>query len=94
MSQPSILSHASDVVVFTMLKHNVTGGYVGHEKFEQLSKDALVKTILGSEELPSVVNLRNHFIEEVDISWLRDVAPRELVVVSAIGHAHLNREPR
>ena len=94
MSQPSVLNHASDVVVFAMLKHNVTGGYVGYEKFEQLYKDALVKPLCGSEALPSVVSLRTYFIEEVDISWLRGVAPRELVVVSTIGHAQLNREPR
>jgi hypothetical protein len=75
-----------------MLKHISTGCYVGYEKFEQSHEDALVKIIRGDELLPSVVSLKNHFIEEVDIDWLRNVAPRELMVVSIIGN--VNREPR
>ena len=92
MSQPCILKHASETMVFTMLRHQKTGGYVGHEEFEQLSKDALVFICSDDKPLPSVTALRNYFIEEIDISWLRDVAPKELEV--AVGHVQLDREPR
>lgn len=94
MSQPCVLKHSAEITVFAMLRRQKTRGYVGHEKFEQLSKDALVFICSGDRPLPSVTALRNHFIEEIDISWLRDVAPRELEVVSTVEHVQLNREPR
>ena len=92
LSQPCVLKHAAEITVFAMLRHQ--NGYVGYEKFEQLSEDALIFVCSGDEPLPSVTALRNHFIEEIDISWLRGVAPRELEVVSTVEHVQLNQEPR
>ena len=94
MLQHCVLKHASEITVFAMLRHCVTKQYVGYAKFEPMSKDALVFICKGDQPLPSVTALRNHFIEEVDIGWLRDVAPRELEVVSTVEHVQLNREPR
>lgn len=94
MSQQCVLKHASEITVFAMLRHCVTKQYVGYAKFEPMSKDALVFICKGDQPLPSVTTARNHFIEEVDISWLRDVAPRALEVVSTVEHVQLNREPR
>ena len=91
MSQPCVLKHAAEITIFAMLKHRKTGRYVGHEKFEQLSKNALVFICKGDQPLPSVATLRNHFIEEIDIGWLRDT---ELEVVSTVAHVQLNQEPR
>lgn len=77
-----------------MLRHCVTKQYVGYAEFKPMSKDALVFICEGDQPLPSVTALRNYFIEEVDIGWLRDVAPRELEVVSTVEHVQLNLEPR
>ena len=71
--QQCVLKHASEITVFAMLRHRVTKQYVGYAKFESRSKDALVFVCKGDQPLPSVTTARNHFIEEVDISWLRDV---------------------
>lgn len=94
MSQPCVLKHAAEITVFAMLRHCVTKQYVGHAEFMPMSKDALVFICKGDQPLPSVTTVRNYFIEEVDIGWLRDVAPRALEVVSTIEHVQLNREPR
>ena len=59
-----------------------------------MPKDALILICNGDQPLPSVTTIRNHFIEEIDIGWLRDVAPRALEVVSTVGPVQLDREPR
>ena len=94
MSQPCVLKHAAEITVFAMLRHCVTKQYVGYAEFKPMLKDALVFICKGDRPLPSVTTIRNHFIEEVDIGWLRDVAPRALEVVSTVGHIYVNREPR
>ena len=94
MSQPCVLKHASEITVFAVLRHCATKQYVGYAEFKPMSKDALVFICKGDRPLPSVTTIRNHFIEEVDISWLRDVAPRALEVASTVGHVQLDREPR
>ena len=94
LSQPCVLKHAAEITVFAMLRHCVTKQYVGYAEFKPMLKDALVFICKGDRPLPSVTTIRNHFIEEVDIGWLRDVAPKALEVVSTVGHIYVNREPR
>ena len=94
MSQQCVLKHASEITVFAVLRHCVTKQYVSYAEFKPMPKDALVFICKGDRPLPSVTTIRNYFIEEVDIGWLRDVAPRALEVVSTIGHVQLDREPR